>query len=105
MQDLIEFMERNYKCIVESMKTKFVLGPNREPHLAAVMDLYIKPTAKLFEMREFQQYMTSGCIKLDQYLGCLHQYLIENPSKPQPSLNQPISQQRGHKCKGDFCDA
>ena len=49
--ELIECIERNYKCIVESIKTKFVLGANREPHLVAIYELYLKPALKLYQMR------------------------------------------------------
>lgn len=32
------------------------------------------------------------------------QYIIENPAKPEPNLEQPVHSQRGKRCKGEFCD-
>lgn len=39
-------------------------------------------------------------MKLDNYLRCLMQYIIENPNKPEINLEQPVYSQRGKKCKG-----
>ena len=43
-------------------------------------------------------------MKLDNYYRCLMQYIIENPAKPEPNLEQPVHSQRGKRCKGEFCD-
>lgn len=44
-------------------------------------------------------------MKLDSYVRCLHQYLIEHPPRPDLNLHKPVAQQRGYRCKGDFCNA
>lgn len=51
VQEIIECIEKNYKCIVESMTSRFVIDQNREPHLAGIQEIYVKPALKLFEMR------------------------------------------------------
>lgn len=38
-QGLIDFIEKNFKCIVESVNTKFVINKEREPHLVGISDL------------------------------------------------------------------
>lgn len=37
--DLIEFIEKNLKCIVESALTKFVINKDREPFLVSISEL------------------------------------------------------------------
>lgn len=56
-------------------------------------------------MKEFLDHLVDGEIKLDAYIKCLHQYHIQHPPRSEPNLHQPLSEQRGYKCKGEFCDA
>jgi hypothetical protein len=53
VDDLVNFVEKNFKCIVESLHTKFVINKEREPFLVGISDLYIKPAKKIVEMKEF----------------------------------------------------
>ena len=34
--ELIEFIEKNLKCLVESVNTKFVINKDREPYLIGI---------------------------------------------------------------------
>ena len=51
--DFVEFVEKNYKCVVESVNTKFMLNPEREPYLVGIYDLQIKPHKDIAHMKEF----------------------------------------------------
>ena len=62
--DLVEFIEKNFKCIVENIKTKFVINKDREPHLAGIYDLDIKPAKKIADMKEYQIQKEKGYLKI-----------------------------------------
>ena len=55
--DLAEFIEKNFKCIVEQINTKFVINKEREPHLVGIYDLEIKPAKKIAEMKDFKKFV------------------------------------------------
>ena len=61
--------------------TRFVINADREPYIANIGHIYIKPTLKLYEMKEIQQNLVNGEIRLEMYGRCLHQFLIEHPPK------------------------
>lgn len=89
---------------MESMTTRFVIDQDREPHLAGIQEIYVKPAQKLYEMREFGQQINNGEMKLDSYTRCLQQFMIENPTRQEFSLEQPIDYQRRNRCRGEFCN-
>lgn len=55
-------------------------------------------------MREFSQQINGGEMKLDSYMRCLQQFIIENPTRQEFSLEQPIYDQRRNRCHGEFCN-
>ena len=65
----------------------------------------MKPAQKLYEMREFGQQINNGEMKLDSYMRCLQQFMIENPTRQEFSLEQPIDYQRRNRCHGEFCNS
>jgi hypothetical protein len=89
---------------VESVTTRFVIDSSREPCLSSIESLFVKPVQKLFELKEFKQNLVQGEIKVEAYARCLHQYGVDYPPKVEPNLHQPLTQQRGYRCRGDFCD-
>lgn len=56
-------------------------------------------------MKDFLENIVDGEIKLDSYIKCLNHYHIQHPPKSEPNLQQPLSEQKRYKCKGEFCDA
>lgn len=71
VDDLVNFVEKNFKCIVESLHTKFVINKEREPFLVGISDIYIKPAKKIVEMKEFSMQKQKGFIKVDEYVRVL----------------------------------
>ena len=69
--DLVEFIEKNFKCLVESLRTKFVINKERQPHLVGIYDLEIKPAKKIADMRDFQIQKEKGYLKMDEYVKFL----------------------------------
>lgn len=69
--DLIEFIEKNFKCLVQSVQTRFVINKERQPHLVGIYELEIKPAKKIADMKEFQMAKEKGFVKLDEYERCL----------------------------------
>lgn len=65
--ELIEFIEKNLKCLVESVNTKFVINKDREPYLVGIYDLVLKPVKKIGDMKDFQACREKGSIKVDEY--------------------------------------
>ena len=49
--DIIEFIEKNLKCIVESINTRFVINKDREPYLVSMGDLILKPVKKIADTK------------------------------------------------------
>ena len=70
-QDLIDCVQKNLKCIVESVVTKFVINKDREPFLAGMSNLLVKPAKKIADSKEFQPAKAKGLIKLEDYMRCL----------------------------------
>ncbi len=46
-QELVEFVEKNYKCIVEEVMTKYVINKHREPFLVGISQLVVKPAKRI----------------------------------------------------------
>ena len=102
--DLAEFIEKNFKCIVEQINTKFVINKEREPHLVGIYDLEIKPAKKIAEMKDFKIQKEKGYLRVDEYLKFLEIYMFENMDRYNNLLDSGNTYGKKKKsCKGKFC--
>ena len=101
--DLIEFIEKNFKCLVESVKTKFVINKERQPHLVGIYELQIKPAKKIADMRDFQIQKQKGFLKIEEYLKFLEIYISENFDKFGHANYSESSFGKKKACRGKFC--
>jgi hypothetical protein len=97
-QDLTEFIERNLRCVVESVVVRFVINREREPFLAAIEDLEVRPARQMWEMKEIQAGRERGSMGLQEYLRCV-QRCLEGGARRMEAVYCPRTQ----KCRGKMC--